>query len=263
VDAAGGLATLHQGEKKRKARAKLTQKQELLAIEEGIEAIGIHCTPALFLAIDLSGEAAQLDLLAVVTAVVLRSSAGCAAVARCVLERKLGRRSRAATVDSALVPQRLSWTGLDRIVTLLVGSGDDLLLAAVMAVHALLMRSGAELRDTLVDALRNADLAPKLDLLIRDSKARLGTVALVVSHFSGHGASSADWSAAGKESRVSDQGRGGAGESAQRQPALHAPQPRRLWQHSRAPAEARPKRQSLFFVAFYVLFSLFKGVDSA
>jgi hypothetical protein len=138
----------------------------------------------------LSGEAAQLDLLAVVTAVVLRSSAGCAAVARCVLERKLlaqqqaqlgtlGRRSRAATADSALVPQRLSWTGLDRIVTLLVGSGDDLLLAAVMAVHALLMRSGAELRDTLVDALRNADLAPKLDLLIRDSKARECVACLV------------------------------------------------------------------------------------
>lgn len=235
--------------------------KELLAVDEGIEALGSYCSPALFLALDLAEEVAQLDLLAVVTAVVLRSAAGCAAVARAVLERKLlaqqqvqlgtlGRRSRATTADAALVPQRLSWTGLDRLVNLLVGGSDDLLLAAVMAVHAMLMRAGPELRDTLVEALRNADLAPKLDLLIRDSKVRGEREASMTTHvgvFSplppGHGAAGADWGAAREEPRVSDQGRGGAGGPAQRQPALHAAQPCRLWQHSRASAEARPQRQ--------------------
>jgi hypothetical protein len=52
--------------------------------------------------------------------------------------------------------RNLSWTGMDRLTNLLLGGGssDDLMLASVMALHAVLLRPPLELRVRLVEALK-------------------------------------------------------------------------------------------------------------
>jgi len=153
--------------------------KEVVSTDEGMEAIleQERHLPSVFLALDLCDERVQIELLQSMAAVALRSTVGCVAVVRGLLEKKLlptqqqtlGRstmtRRRATTADSASVTatvtaRNLSWTGLDRLTNLLVGGGcsDDLLLACVMCIHALLLRVPPELRDRLKEAFQQVRL---------------------------------------------------------------------------------------------------------